>query len=82
MPFHTILLILQDELLLQRIIDPVFLVEHDLTLRALLYDYYELQKYQWLAPEVRKQVDDAPIREYIDMMARKISLGMHVDDLP
>ena len=59
--------------------DPVFLMEHDLPLRTLLYDYYELQKYQWLVPGVSQQLDDAPVKEYIDMMARKISLGMRSD---
>lgn len=76
---NPVLVMLQDELLLRSIMDPVFLMEHDLTLRALLYDYYELRKYQWLAPEVRVQVDDTPVKEYIDMMARKISLGMRLD---
>lgn len=70
---------LQDELLLRNLLDPVFLMEHDLTLRTLLYDYYELQKYQWLVPAAREQVDDGPIKEYIDMMARKIALGMRSD---
>ncbi len=32
-----------------------------------------------LAPEVFKQVDDAPVKEYIDMMARKITLSMRSD---
>jgi len=65
-PLSPALAILQDELLLHNIMDPVFLMEHDLTLRTLLYDYYELQKYQWLVPEVSGQIDDAPIKEYID----------------
>ena len=81
-PLNPVLTTLQDELLLRNIMDPVFLMEHDLTLRVLLYDYYELQKYQWLAPEVRAQLDDAPVKEYIDMMARKISLGMRLDGSP
>lgn len=75
-PINLALSMLQDELLLHSIMDPVFLIEHDLTLRAVLYDYYELQKYQWLPPAIRSQLDDAPIKEYIDMMARKISLSM------
>jgi AcrR family transcriptional regulator len=78
-PINPILVVLQDERLLQRIIDPVFLMEHDLTLKALLSDYYELQQYQWLVPEVRKQIDDEPIKQFIDMMARKISLGVTFD---
>lgn len=81
-PVNLVLATLQEELLLRSIMDPLFLMEHDLTLRALLYDYYELQKYQWLAPNVRTQVDDAPVKEYIDMMARKISLSMHLDGSP
>lgn len=78
-PISPMLAILQDELLLRSIMDPVFLMEHDLSLRTLLYDYYELQKYQWLVPGVSQQLDDAPVKEYIDMMARKISLGMRSD---
>lgn len=78
-PISPVLAILQDELLLRSIMDPIFLMEHDLSLRALLYDYYELQKYQWLVPGVSKQMDDTPVKEYIDMMARKISLGMRAD---
>lgn len=75
-PINLALSMLQDELLLHSIMDPVFLIEHDLTLRAVLYDYYELQKYQWLPPAIRLQLDDVPIKEYIDTMARKISLSM------
>jgi len=78
-PIRPVLVVLQNELLLRNIMDPVFLMEHDLTLRALLYDYYELQKYQWLPPEIFSQMDDAPIRAYIDEMARKILLYMRSD---
>lgn len=78
-PINPVLVVLQDELVLRAIVDPVFLMEHDLTLRAVLYDYYELQKYQWLAPEVWKQVEDTSVKAYIDMMARKISLSIRSD---
>lgn len=81
-PVNLVLATLQEELVLRSIMDPVFLMEHDLTLRALLYDYYEMQKYLWLVPDVRIQVDDAPVKEYIDMMVRKISLSMHLDGGP
>ena len=75
-PIKPVLAILQNELFLRTIMDPVFLVEHDLMLRTLLYDYYELQKYQWLLPEFAEQIDDAPIRAFIDHMVRKFSLGL------
>lgn len=76
-PIRPALVVLQHELLLRSLMNPVFLMEHNLTLRALLYDYYELQKYQCFPPEISRQLDDAPVRAFIDRMARKISLGMH-----
>jgi AcrR family transcriptional regulator len=77
-PIKPALAVLQNELFLRNIMDPVFLVEHDLTLRTLLYDYYELQKYQWLLPEFAAQIDDAPVRVFIDHMVHKFALGMHL----
>ncbi|GAC1366905.1 MAG: TetR/AcrR family transcriptional regulator [Ktedonobacteraceae bacterium] len=81
-PLNPVLVTLQNELLLRRIMDPIFLMEQGLTLRALLNDYYELQKYQWLAPDIRTQLDDAPVKEYIDKMAHKISLGIRLNEEP
>ncbi|GHO97078.1 TetR family transcriptional regulator [Reticulibacter mediterranei] len=75
-PLKPMLAVLQSELFLRNIMDPVFLVEHDLTLRTLLYDYYELQKYQWLLPEFAEQIDDAPVRAFIDRIIHKFSQGM------
>lgn len=75
-PIRPALAVLQNELFLRSIMDPVFLMEHDLTLRTLLYDYYELQKYQWLLPEFAAQMDDAPVRAGIDRVVQKFSLGM------
>jgi AcrR family transcriptional regulator len=76
-PIKPVLAVLQNELFLRNIMDPVFLMERDLTLRALLYDSYELQKYQWLLPEFAKQIDDAPVREFIDLVVDKFSLGIY-----
>lgn len=78
-PIKPVLVVLQHDLLLRSLMSPVFLVKHDLTLKAVLYDYYELQKYQCLPPEISSQMDDTPVRAFIERMARKISLGMHSD---
>jgi hypothetical protein len=58
--------------------DPSFLMEHDTTLKTLLYDYYESQKYQWLPSETARQLDDTFVKEYIDKLVRSISLGMQI----
>ncbi len=78
-PVSRVLVVLQHDLLMHTILDPAFLMEHDVTLRRLLYDYYELLKYQCLPPEIFAQMDDTPVKEFIDKMARKISLGIYSD---
>jgi AcrR family transcriptional regulator len=78
-PIKPVLFALQHELLLRNLMNPVFLLEHDLTLKTLLYDYYDLQKYQCLRPSMLQQIDDKPVKDFIDHMARKISLGIQSD---
>ena len=72
-PLQPALVVLQNELLLRMLIDPISPAEQNSTLNVLLWGCYELQKYQWLPPEVFAQVDDAPIKEFIEKMAGKIS---------
>jgi AcrR family transcriptional regulator len=70
------LLVLQEELVLHAIMDPVFLIEHDLTLRKALYDFYVMQKYLVLTPGTRETIDDTQVKQFIEEIAQKISLSM------
>jgi AcrR family transcriptional regulator len=78
-PLNAALVALQDDIVLRAIVDPLFLMEHDLTVGAALRDCYEAHKYQWLTPAAREAIDDAPVSAYIEMMVRKISLSLRVD---
>ena len=78
-PIPRMLVVLQDEVLLRKLLDPLFLMDHDLTLRGALEAYYALQKYQWCVAEVREQMNDTDVKAYIATMAGKIALSMHVD---
>jgi AcrR family transcriptional regulator len=75
-PINSHLLVLQEGLVLRAIIDPVFLIEHDLTLRKALYDFYVMQKYLVLTPGTREATDDAQIKQFIEEIAQKISVSM------
>ena len=57
--------------------DSVFLIEHDLTLRKTLYDFYVMQKYLMLTPGTRETIDDTQIKQYIERIAQKFSMSMH-----
>lgn len=78
-PIPLQLAVLQDELLLRKLLDPLFLMDHDLTLRLALTAYYDLQKYQWCVPAVRVQLDDTAVQAYITMMADKIASSLRSD---
>jgi|GEM_PF-422718 len=77
-PIPHILVILQDEVLLHSLLDPIFLMEHDLTLRSALEAYYEIQKYQWCVAAVRERLDDTVVKAYIATMANKIALNLRM----
>lgn len=78
-PLNARVVALQDEVALRALVDPLFLMEHDLTVGTSLHDWYEAHKYQWLTPAARGQIDDAPIKAYIDLLARKIALSLRAD---
>ena len=78
-PLNARVVVLQDEVALRMLVDPLFLMEHDLTVGAALNDWYEAHKYQWLTPAAREQIDDAPVKAHIAMMARKIALSLRAD---
>jgi AcrR family transcriptional regulator len=75
-PVNPHLVVLQVELVLRAIIDPVFLIEHDLSLRKALYDFYVMQKYLALGPGTCATIDDTPVKLFIEEIAQKISLSM------
>ncbi len=76
-PINPLLLAVQQKRILRIIMDPAFLIKHDLTLRKALYDFYILQKYLVLTPEVRATVDDTSVERYIEGIAHKFSSSMH-----
>lgn len=75
-PLNPHLLVLQEELVLRAVLDPVFLIGHDLTLRKALYDFYIMQKYLVLTPGTRETIDDTRIKQCIEDIAQKISMSM------
>ncbi|QDX94134.1 TetR/AcrR family transcriptional regulator [Brevibacillus laterosporus] len=73
LPVNPSLLIVQDELLLQNLLNPVFLVQHHMTLEQALFDYYQMKKHQLLKPEVIPNVDDSVIPMQLGKCIQKIT---------
>jgi AcrR family transcriptional regulator len=73
---NATLLILQDELVFRNLVSPTFLMEHNLSFRNALFDYYELKKHQLFSPDARKALDDTEMHEQLEYLAQKISRSM------
>ncbi|MGZ4031332.1 MAG: TetR/AcrR family transcriptional regulator [Tumebacillaceae bacterium] len=77
--FHKVnatLVISQDELVLRNLVDPMFLMERNLTLRDALFDYYQMKKLQLLTQQVCESCDNAEMNGQLDYLAQKISQSM------
>jgi hypothetical protein len=70
------LFMVQDEVVLRRIFEPMFAIQYDLTLKQALFDFYTLKKIQLFKPEMLDEVDDAAAEQQISDVLRKISYGV------
>ncbi|MBD3919282.1 TetR/AcrR family transcriptional regulator [Paenibacillus sp. PR3] len=73
---NATLLIMQDELIFRNLMDPVYLMKQNLTLRNALYDYYLIKKRQLLCAVQSQSSDDDGMQERLDRLAGKILYGM------
>lgn len=70
------LLIKQDELL-RSIFEVKYLMENQLTVHQVLYDYYKLKKIQLFKPEKLQTVDDSMMVSKIEYFAQKITKNLY-----
>jgi AcrR family transcriptional regulator len=70
------LLIKQDELL-RSIFEVKYLMENQLTVHQVLYDYYKLKKIQLFKPEKLQAVDDSMMISKIEYFAQKITKNLY-----
>lgn len=73
--FHKLnpaILIIQDEVLLSKLVNSPFLFEKDLSLKQALCDYYEAKQFQVLKPEFIKDTSPEDIREMMEHILQKL----------
>lgn len=74
---NATLLIIQDELMFRNLLDPHYLMKHNLTLRTAISDYYDIRKRQLFKPDVYDQIDDSDMAERIEQLVRKVTYGVY-----
>ncbi|MFC5649190.1 TetR/AcrR family transcriptional regulator [Paenibacillus solisilvae] len=75
-PLNAVILILQDDLMFRHLLDPVYLMKNNLTLRNAIHDYYQIKKLQMFTPELYATTDDAEMLTRIEYLVRKVSYGV------
>ncbi|MXO78946.1 TetR/AcrR family transcriptional regulator [Paenibacillus sp. OT2-17] len=75
-PVNSAIFILDDELILRRILDPSFLVQHGLPLEKTLLDYYEMQKRKLIREKHLNVMDNSRIEELIRSFVAKNSRNL------
>lgn len=70
------LIIMQDEIL-SNVLDVKYLMENHLTVYQVLFDYYNLKKFQLFKPDKIKMMDDNLMIPRIEHMAQKISKNLY-----
>ena len=63
LPVNAAIFILNDELILRRILNPSFLISNGLSLEQALNDYYDMNKRLLIRQEYLISIDDTPIKE-------------------
>ncbi|MCH4569474.1 TetR/AcrR family transcriptional regulator [Bacillus sp. ES1-5] len=67
------LFMVQDDVMLRRIIDHSFCIQYDITLKKAILDFYELKKYQLFKPEYIEAIDDSKIEKEVIAILQMIS---------
>lgn len=70
------LIVLQDEIL-RNVLDVKYLMENQLTVYQVLYEYYNLKKIQLFKPDTMKMIDDSLMIPRLEYMAQKISKDLY-----
>ncbi|MDQ0059972.1 TetR/AcrR family transcriptional regulator [Paenibacillus harenae] len=72
-PINPILFLVQDDVVLRRILEPSFTIHFDLTLKKALIDFYLIKKHQLITPKHLDTVDDLLMEKKISQIIQQIS---------
>ncbi|MDM5189584.1 TetR/AcrR family transcriptional regulator [Bacillus sp. DX4.1] len=67
------LILIQDDILLRKLFEPVILIQNNMTLYQALFDYYILKKHQIIHYQYRDDVDDTKMESTLQYIVQKVS---------
>lgn len=72
-PINPTLFLIQDDVVLRRILEPSFTIQFDLTLKKALMDFYLIKKHQLITPNLLNTVDDSLMEKKISQVIQRIT---------
>lgn len=72
-PINPVLFLVQDDVVLRRILEPSFTIQFDITLKKALSDFYSIKKLQLITPNFLDTVDDTIMDKKILQVIQQIS---------
>ncbi|MFX3631803.1 MAG: TetR/AcrR family transcriptional regulator [Candidatus Pristimantibacillus sp.] len=72
-PINPALFLVQDDVVLRRILEPSFTIQFDITLKKALTDFYLIKKHQLITPNFLDTVDDSIMEKKILQVIQQIS---------
>ncbi|MFI8623812.1 TetR/AcrR family transcriptional regulator [Bacillus altitudinis] len=70
-PVNAAIFVLEDELILRRILEPSFLIQHGLILKKALLDYYDMQIRKLIQEKYLHTMDHEQVHQLIDFFSAK-----------
>ncbi|WP_028400339.1 TetR/AcrR family transcriptional regulator [Ectobacillus panaciterrae] len=70
---NPIIFMAEDDIVLRRLLDPVFSIQYEITVKKAIFDYYVMKKLQLIKAKYLEEVDDAVMDAKISYMIQKIS---------
>jgi len=72
-PINPVMFLVQDDVVLRRILEPSFTIQFDITLKKALMDFYRIKKHQLFTPNALEKVNDAAMEKRIAQVIQQIT---------
>lgn len=79
-PINENFILLQDDILLREIVNPKYLLNNQVSIRRVLHDYYQFQKFQLFKAEKLLMLDDFQIEPFIEHFVEKYTRIFGIED--
>ncbi|WP_028546764.1 TetR/AcrR family transcriptional regulator [Paenibacillus taiwanensis] len=72
-PVNSDIFMMQDELVLRRLLDPSFSIQYDITMKRAILDFYKMKAYQMISPKHLSALDENAMETIVSTLIQKLN---------